>query len=173
MGCASHKCVYANLFCGIQYYMQRKKSKYRHVTINKKKYYFYKISWLHITADGGHATADEFDQFECSKMVTFGYLYKRTKKFIWTFASYDQKDEAYSDRNIFPTGVITGMEKLNVESRQNYCGLSGDGVVGVALFSLDEFVLDVDVFSFNSAGCLSGVLLASFLVSGVTFKIGA
>ena len=39
--------------------------------INKKKYYFYKISWLDITADGGHATADEFDKFECSKMVTF------------------------------------------------------------------------------------------------------
>ena len=55
-----------------------KKSKHRHVVINKKKFYFYKI---------------------------------------WTFASYDQKDEAYSDRNIFPTGVIIRMEKLNVESR--------------------------------------------------------
>ena len=97
--------------------MRRKKSKYRHVVINKKKFYFYKISWVDITADGGHATADEFDKFECSKMVTFGYVYKRNKRFIWTFASYDAKDEAYSDRNIFPRGVITGMEKLNVESR--------------------------------------------------------
>ena len=97
--------------------MRRKKSKYRHVTINKKKYYFYKISWLDITADGGHATADEFDKFECSKLVTFGYLYKKTKRFIWTFASYDSKDEAYSDRNVFPRGVIIRMEKLNVESR--------------------------------------------------------
>ena len=97
--------------------MHRKKSKYRHVTINKKKYYFYKISWLDITADGGHATADEFDKFECSKMVTFGYIYKKTKRFIWTFASYDSKDEAYSDRNVFPRGVILRMEKLNVESR--------------------------------------------------------
>ena len=26
--------------------MFRKKSKYKHVSINKKKYYFYKISWL-------------------------------------------------------------------------------------------------------------------------------
>ena len=94
-----------------------KKSKYRHVVINKKKYYFYKISWVDITADGGHATADEFDKFECSKMVSFGYIYKKTKRFIWTFASYDSKDEAYSDRNVFPRGVITGMEKLNVESR--------------------------------------------------------
>ena len=44
--------------------MFRKKSKYKHVAINKKKYYFYKISWLDITADGGHATAEEFDKFE-------------------------------------------------------------------------------------------------------------
>ena len=97
--------------------MHRKKSKYRHVVINKKRYYFYKISWVDITADGGHATAEEFNKFECSRIITFGYMYKRTKKFIWTFASYDAKDEAYSDRNVFPTGVIIGMEKLNVESR--------------------------------------------------------
>jgi len=96
---------------------KRKKSKYKNLVINKKKFYFYKISWLDITADGGHATADEFDKFECSKMVTFAYIYKRTKKFIWTFASYDEKDEAYSDRNIFPTGVITELKKLNVESK--------------------------------------------------------
>ena len=93
---------------------KRKKTKYRHVVINKKKYYFYKISWLDITADGGHATAEEFDKFECAKMISFAYIYKRTKKFIWTFASYDQKDEAYSDRNVFPTGVITAIEKRNV-----------------------------------------------------------
>ena len=96
---------------------KRKKSKYRHVVINKKRYYFYKISWLDITADGGHATVDEFDKFECSRMISFAYLYKKTKKFIGSFASYASKDEAYSDRNIFPTGCIIGMEKLNVESR--------------------------------------------------------
>ena len=94
--------------------MFRKKSKYKHVSINKKKYYFYKISWVDITSDGGHATAEEFDKFECAKMVTFAYVYKRNKKFIWTFASYDQKDEAYSDRNVFPIKCITKMEKLNV-----------------------------------------------------------
>ena len=96
---------------------KRKKSKYRNVVINKKKFYFCKISWVDITSDGGHATADEFDKFECSKLISFAYIYKRTKKFIWTFASYDEKDEAYSDRNIYPTGCITGIERLNVESR--------------------------------------------------------
>jgi len=96
---------------------KRKKSKYKHLVINKKRYYFYKISWLDITADGGHATADEFDKFKCSKMITFAYAYKRSEKFLWTFASYDQEDEVYSDRNVFPIGVIIKMERLNVESR--------------------------------------------------------
>ena len=96
---------------------KRKKSKYRHVVINKIKYFFYKISWWDITADGGHASVEEFDKFECSKMVTFAYIYKKTKKFIWTFSSYDEKDEAYSDRNVFPLGCIVKTERLNVESR--------------------------------------------------------
>ena len=32
-----------------------KKSKYKSVTIKKKRYYFYKITWLDITGDSGHA----------------------------------------------------------------------------------------------------------------------
>ena len=86
--------------------MRRKISKYKHVAINKKKYYFFKISWLSITADGGHATAPEVDAFECSKMITFGYVYRKTKKFLYTFASYDEKDEVFSDRNIFTLSLI-------------------------------------------------------------------
>ena len=94
--------------------MRRKKSKYKHVNINKKKYYFYKFNWVDITADGGHATAEEFDKFDCSRMVSFGYVYKKTKQFLYTFASYGEKDEGFSDRNIYPIGCITKMEKLNV-----------------------------------------------------------
>ena len=46
--------------------MTAKKSKYRHAIINKKKYYFYKIVWVDITGDSAHATADEFNKFNCS-----------------------------------------------------------------------------------------------------------
>ena len=35
---------------------KRKKSKYKHILINKKRYYFYKIHWIDITGDAGHAT---------------------------------------------------------------------------------------------------------------------
>tara|TARA_R100001244_G_scaffold112251_1_gene83040 strand:- start:36 stop:320 length:285 start_codon:yes stop_codon:yes gene_type:complete len=94
--------------------MFRKKSKYKHININKKKFYFYKIKWIDITGDSGHASAEEFDKFECSHMITYAYLYKKEKKFVWTFASYDEKDEVYSDRNVFPKGCILKMEKINV-----------------------------------------------------------
>ena len=91
--------------------MKRKK-RYKHAIINKKKYYFHTIHWLDITGDAGHATAEEFDKFEASYMLTQAYVYKKTKKFIYTFSSYDIKDEVFSDRNIFPIGCIIKMEKI-------------------------------------------------------------
>ena len=92
--------------------MKRKKSKYKHVVINKKKYYFYKIHWMDITGDAGHASAEEFHKFECATMITQAYVFKKTKKFIWTFSSYDTKDEVFSDRNIMPIGCVLKMTKL-------------------------------------------------------------
>ena len=50
-------------------------------------------------------------------MITFAYVYKKTRKGLWTFASFDEKEEVFSDRNVFPVGCIVKMEKLNVESR--------------------------------------------------------
>ena len=39
--------------------MRRKKSKYKHAVIGKKKYYFYKIVWHDPCGDAGHADVDE------------------------------------------------------------------------------------------------------------------
>jgi len=91
-----------------------KKSKYKHVVINKKKYYFYRISWVDITGDAGHATEEEFDSFQASTMTTLAYIYSKDKKFLKTFASYDDKDEVFSDRNIFPIGCILKLEKIDL-----------------------------------------------------------
>ena len=57
-------------------------------------------------------TPEEFDKFECAKMVSQAYVYKKTKKFLWTFSSYDETDEVFSDRNVFPMGCIVKMEKI-------------------------------------------------------------
>ena len=92
--------------------MTNKKSKYRHVLINKKKYYFYKITWVDITGDSGHATADEFHKMKPSIMITHAYVYDKDNKFVKTFGSYEQNDELFSDRNVFPKGCIVKMEKI-------------------------------------------------------------
>ena len=92
-------------------FMKRKK-RYKHANIGKKKYYFYSIKWLDITGDAGHATPEEFDKFGCAVMVTQAYVYKKDNKFLWTFASYDEKEEVFSDRNVFPKGCILKMEKI-------------------------------------------------------------
>ena len=98
----------------LKFPMARKKSKYRHIIIKDKKYYFYKIKWVDITGDSGHATAEEFGKFKPNVMVSFAYIFKKDGKNIWTFASYDTTEEVFSDRNVFPVGCILKMEKINI-----------------------------------------------------------
>ncbi len=93
---------------------RRKKSRYKSALIKNKRYYFYSIKWLDITGDAAHATVEEFDRFMPCTMITQAYVYKKTKKFLWTFSSYDQDDEVFSDRNVFPLGVILKMEKIRL-----------------------------------------------------------
>ena len=92
---------------------KRKKSKYKNLIINKKKFYFYKISWIDITADGGHATAFEFMGFLPSKMITRAYVFEKDHKYVRTFASYEVNEELFSDRNVFPRSCILKMEKIS------------------------------------------------------------
>ena len=92
--------------------MIAKKSKYRHVVINKKRYYFYKITWLDILGDSGHATVEEFDKMKTAEMTTHGYIYYKDNKVLKTFASYDNNDEVFSDRNVYPIGCIKKLERI-------------------------------------------------------------
>ena len=61
--------------------MLKRKKRYKHAIINKKKYYFYSIRWFDITGDAGHKTKDEMDKLPISKMVTQAYVFKKSKKF--------------------------------------------------------------------------------------------
>ena len=94
--------------------MVKKKSKFRHISINKKKYYFYEIRWLDILGDSGHATAKEFELMKPAVMITNAYVFKKDKKYLWTFASYDENEESFSDRNIFPIGCIKELERIEI-----------------------------------------------------------
>jgi len=92
---------------------RNKKSKYRHVVKNNKKYYFCRVHWVDITGESGHLTAEEFDKFEASTMITHGYVYSKDKKFLKTFASYDEKEEVFSDTNVYPIGCVLKIEKIS------------------------------------------------------------
>ena len=94
--------------------MLKRKKRYKHAIINKKKYYFYSIRWFDITGDAGHKTKDEMDKLPISKMVTQAYVFKKSKKFLITFSSYDETDEVFSDTNIFPIRCIIKMEKIEI-----------------------------------------------------------
>ena len=93
---------------------KRKKSKYKSLVINKKRYYFYKITWLDIYGDSGHADSDEMKKMDPAVMITHAYLFYKDNKKIITFASYDANAESFSDRNVFPTGCIKRLEKINL-----------------------------------------------------------
>tara|TARA_R110000772_G_scaffold249292_1_gene363498 strand:+ start:377 stop:670 length:294 start_codon:yes stop_codon:yes gene_type:complete len=93
---------------------KRKKSKYQSLKINNKRYYFYKITWADILGDSGHANMEEFNKMQCAVMISYGYIFEKTKKHLKTFASYDSKEESFSDRNVFPVGCIVKLEKINL-----------------------------------------------------------
>lgn len=94
--------------------MTNKKSKYRSIVINKKRYYFYKIVWLDILGDSGHADINEFNDMKPAEMITHAYIFSKDNKTLKTFASYDNSSESFSDRNVFPTGCIKKLEKINI-----------------------------------------------------------
>ena len=56
-----------------------KKSKYKSVVINKKRYYYYKITWIDPTGDSGHATAHDSLGLLPSTMITHAYVFDKNK----------------------------------------------------------------------------------------------
>lgn len=92
--------------------MAKPDSKFKCVTIHGKKYYFYEIRWVDVLGDSGHASPREFAGMKPAYMVTNAYVFKRDKQFVWTFASYDAHDEVFSDRNLFPLGVIKEIKRV-------------------------------------------------------------
>jgi len=47
-------------------------------------------------------------------MITNAYVFYKDKNYLWTFASYEENEELFSDRNVFPLGCIMKMEKINL-----------------------------------------------------------
>ncbi|BAQ91126.1 hypothetical protein [uncultured Mediterranean phage uvMED] len=94
--------------------MVRKKSKFKHISISNKKYYFYSIKFSDPTGDSGWHSVNDIKKFEPSIMVTQAYVFSKDKNFVKTFASHDAKEEVFGDVNVFPIGCIKEMKKIEI-----------------------------------------------------------
>jgi|TARA_R100001460_G_scaffold25814_1_gene52089 hypothetical protein len=92
----------------------RRKKRYKHAVIAKKKYYFYKIVWADPCGDAGHADIDEMKKLKPAIMISQAYIFAKDKKHVWTFSSYDSDAAVFSDRNCFPRSIIIKMEKITL-----------------------------------------------------------
>ncbi len=93
---------------------RKKKHKYKHIVLGKKKFYFYTIRWLDILGDSGHHDVESLKKMQPAKMVTQGYLFSKDKKLVKTFASYDESEATFSDVNVIPRGVVKKMTKIEL-----------------------------------------------------------
>ncbi len=94
--------------------MVKKKSKYKHISINKKQYYFYKITWLDIFGDSGHRDFDSLSKMKPATKITYAFLFKKDYKTLHTFSTFDEKEEEFSDCNVFPIGCIKNLKKIEI-----------------------------------------------------------
>jgi hypothetical protein len=85
--------------------------------MNKKfKHDLYKIYWEDICSDSGWADSTEFERMNVSHCISIGFIFKKNKKYLWIFSSYeiDNLGEiTYGDRTVIPLSNITTMEKIN------------------------------------------------------------
>ncbi len=83
--------------------------------MSKFKYDLYKIYWEDICSDSGWASDVEFNKLTVSRCISIGFIFKKDKKYIWIFSSYEINDLGeinFGDRTVIPLSNVTTMEKI-------------------------------------------------------------
>ena len=83
--------------------------------MGKFKYELYKIQWEDICSDSGWASEVEFNKLTVSHCISIGFIFKKDKKYIWIFSSYEINDLGeinFGDRTVIPLSNVTTMEKI-------------------------------------------------------------
>ena len=78
-------------------------------------YDLYKIHWEDICSDSGWASDVEFNKLSVSHCISIGFIFKKSKKYLWIFSSYEINDLGeinFGDRTVIPLSNITKMEKI-------------------------------------------------------------
>ena len=97
--------------------------------MNKFKYDLYKIHWEDICSDSGWASDVEFNKLSVSHFISIGFIFKKDKKYVWIFSSYEINDLGeinFGDRTVIPLSNVITMEKIyGQEKKRNYPRHSG------------------------------------------------
>ena len=92
--------------------------------MNKFKYDLYKIHWEDICSDSGWASDVEFNKLSVSHCISIGFIFKKDKKYVWIFSSYEVNDLGeinFGDRTVIPLSNVITMEKIyGQEKKRNY-----------------------------------------------------
>ena len=84
--------------------------------MKKFAYDLYRIEWEDICSDSGWASEVEFNLMGVSHCISIGFIYKKNKKYIWIFSSYEiytLGEITFGDRTVIPASNIKTMEKIN------------------------------------------------------------
>ena len=84
--------------------------------MKKFAYNLYRIKWEDICSDSGWASEVEFNLMDVSHCISIGFIYKKNKKYIWIFSSYEIDtlgEITFGDRTVIPASNIKTMEKIN------------------------------------------------------------
>ena len=90
---------------------KEKKANTDKLTIEGKDYYFNIIIWEDIVGDSTITSFDDFCKMKTASITSFAYIFKKDKKYLYTFASYSN-DGYFGDRNIIPLGVVKSITEL-------------------------------------------------------------
>ena len=74
-----------------------------------------RVEWIDCVSDSGWADEKEFDKMRLATPVNEGWLYKKDKKCVKLFASYDKEDDGsltFGDRTMIPTPWVTKITKI-------------------------------------------------------------
>jgi len=95
---------------------KRKKMQVQDVATTTFPYQKVRVYWKDILGDSGWGDEEEFKKMKPTEPVSDGWLFYKDKDKVLTFGSYDMDEQGkftFGDRNVYPTGCIRKIVKLN------------------------------------------------------------
>ena len=84
------------------------------IIVGDKEYFKYLIVWEDIVGDSSITDYNEFSKMSVATINTEAYIFKKTEKYVYSFASYqnDNGEVSFGDRNVYPISVIKKMIRI-------------------------------------------------------------